>query len=100
VRSTRLRICRPAFPEVVSLGVDRLLTSGGAATALDGADVIAGPVRRADGHLTVLPGGGVTETTAPGIVRRTGASKLHFSARSSPLPLPAAIASIMAAAGN
>jgi copper homeostasis protein len=87
-----------AFPEVVSLGVDRLLTSGGAATVLDGADVIAGLVRRADGHLTILPGGGVTETTAPEIVRRTGASELHFSARSSPLPLPAAIASIMAAA--
>jgi copper homeostasis protein len=89
-----------AFHEVVSLGVDRLLTSGGAATALDGVDVIAGMVRRVGGRLTVLPGGGVTETTAPEIVRRTGASELHFSARSSPLPLPAAIASIMAAAGS
>lgn len=86
-----------AFHAVMSLGADRLLTSGAAATALEGADVIAGLVRQAGRRLIVLPGGGVTETTGPEILRRTGASELHFSGRSSALPLTDAFGRIMAA---
>lgn len=86
-----------ALHAVMSLGADRLLTSGAAATALEGASMIAGLVRQAAGGLIVLPGGGVTETTGPEILRRTGASELHFSGRSSAPPLAAAFDRIMAA---
>lgn len=89
-----------ALEDVLALGVDRLLTSGGAATALDGADVIAAQVRRAAGRLTILAGGGVTESAAAELVRRTGVTELHFSARAngSPLPLAERIARIIRAA--
>lgn len=88
-----------ALDSVLELGADRLLTSGGAATALDGADLIAGLVRRSAGRLTILPGGGVTAANAAAILRRTGARELHFSGRGDPAtPLPVRLAAIIAAA--
>jgi copper homeostasis protein len=69
-----------ALSSVLALGADRLLTSGGAATALDGADVIAELVRRSSGQLIVMAGGGVTPATARTIVTRAGVPELHFSA--------------------
>jgi copper homeostasis protein len=89
-----------AFADVLELGADRLLTSGGAPTALDGADVIKSLAARSAGRTVVMAGGGVTESTAAQVVRRTGVRELHFSARaSSPdLPLAARITRIMIAA--
>jgi copper homeostasis protein len=92
-----------AFSDVLSLGVDRLLTSGAAPSALDGSGLLASLVRRSGGRVTVLPGGGVTEETAPDIIRRTGARELHFSARASGppgLPLRTRIDRIMVSAQN
>jgi copper homeostasis protein len=91
---------RSAFDDVLALGVDRLLTSGAAPSALSGAELLADLVR-ASGQLTILPGGGVTEETAPDIIRRTGARELHFSARNSgrpDAPLRTRIERIMTAA--
>ncbi len=75
---------RAAYTQVLALGVDRLLTSGGADTALAGADLIADLVRQSAGQLTVLAGGGVTAANAAQIVARTGVTELHFSARPRP----------------
>jgi len=73
-----------AFDDVLALGTDRLLTSGGAATALEGAGLIGELVARSAGEtFEVLAGGGVTEQTAAEIVRRTGVREIHFSARAS-----------------
>jgi copper homeostasis protein len=71
---------RSAISDVLSLGVDRLLTSGAAPTALEGAAFLASLVAS---PVTILPGGGVTEDNAAELVRRTGARELHFSARGS-----------------
>jgi copper homeostasis protein len=90
-----------AFGQVLTLGVDRLLTSGAASTALAGADLIANLVRRSAGHLTVLPGGGITAANAAEVVTRTGATELHFSARprpGDPPDLTARITAIITAA--
>jgi copper homeostasis protein len=90
-----------AFSDVLALGADRLLTSGAAATAPEGADLLADLVRRAAGQVTILAGGGVTEATAAGLVRRTGVREFHFSARASGppgLPLADRIRRIMDAA--
>ena len=70
-----------ALNDLLELGVDRLLTSGCAATAMAGAELIAELVRRSGPDLTVLPGGGVTPQNAAAIVTSTGARELHFSAR-------------------
>jgi copper homeostasis protein len=87
-----------ALDDVVELGADRLLTSGGAANALDGAGVIADLVRRAAGRLAIMPGGGVTAANAAEILHRSGARELHFSGRGDPaVPLPGRLAAIIAA---
>jgi copper homeostasis protein len=89
-----------AFTDVLELGADRLLTSGGAPTALEGADVIRSLANRCDGRIIVMAGSGVTEATAAPLVRRTGVRELHFSARASApgLPLADRITRIMTAA--
>lgn len=91
-----------AFTDVLELGADRLLTSGGAPTALEGADMIKSLTVRGDGRIIVMAGGGVTEHTAAQVVRRAGVRELHFSARASApgLPLTARITRIMTATGD
>jgi copper homeostasis protein len=91
-----------AFAGVLELGADRLLTSGGAPTALEGADLIRSLTARSDGRIIVMAGSGVTEATAAQVVRRTSVRELHFSARASApsLPLTTRIARIMTAAGS
>jgi copper homeostasis protein len=69
-----------AFEEVIALGVDRLLTSGAAPSALEGADLIARLVETAAGRIIVLPAGGITERTAARVAAETGAGELHFTA--------------------
>ena len=69
-----------AFEDVIALGVDRLLTSGAAPSALEGADLIARLVERAAGRIVVMPGGGVNERTAACVAAQTGARELHFTA--------------------
>jgi copper homeostasis protein len=69
-----------AFDDVIALGVDRLLTSGAAPTALEGVDLIARLVEKAAGRIVVMPGGGVNERTAARVAAQTGATELHFTA--------------------
>jgi copper homeostasis protein len=66
-----------ATDELISLGVARVLTSGGAATASEGADVLASLVERAAGRLEILAGGGVRANNVGDIVRRTGVREVH-----------------------
>ena len=79
-----------AFAEVLKLGVDRVLTSGGANTAAEGATVItdfviaaaaaAGPSARP--AVSVMIGAGVTEDNVASIVAQTGVLEIHGSFRS------------------
>jgi copper homeostasis protein len=62
---------------LMSLGMKRVLTSGGAAKALDGVPEIAALVKRAAGGVTVMAGGGVREENVQEIVHRTGVSEVH-----------------------
>ncbi|HET9708635.1 MAG TPA: copper homeostasis protein CutC [Gemmatimonadales bacterium] len=50
-----------ALDDLIALGVDRLLTSGQAATALDGTGILARLVRRAAGRIAIAAGGGLSE---------------------------------------
>ncbi len=70
-----------ALDDLMELGVDRLLTSGGAPTAPEGRDNIAEFVRRSSNELTVMPGGGITAESAAALVLLTGVQEIHFSAR-------------------
>ncbi|KJR07081.1 copper homeostasis protein CutC, partial [Gordonia sihwensis] len=66
---------------LAGLGVDRVLTSGGAARAGDGLDVLRALVA-ADTGVEVMAGGGVTAEAFPAI-RGTGVHAVHLSAKRS-----------------
>src|SRR5881275_2315830 len=75
-------VCRDAsraLETLVALGVERVLSSGQAATAPEGADTIARLVRQAAGRIGVLPGGGVTPDNAAALVRATGVTEVHLT---------------------
>lgn len=69
-----------ALEAIASLGVARILTSGGAASALDGAPELAELVRLAGDRLTILAGGGVRPANAGEVVRRSGVREVHLRA--------------------
>jgi copper homeostasis protein len=66
-----------ALETLMRTGVSRVLTSGGAATALEGVEAIASLVRRAAGEIEVMAGGGVREETVQEIVQRAGVREVH-----------------------
>ena len=66
-----------ALEALIALGVERVLTSGQAPTAPEGAEVIAGLVRRAAGRIGILPGCGIDEANARELVARTGVHEVH-----------------------
>lgn len=67
-----------ALEIAILLGFDRILTSGGAATALAGRDRLAALVAQAGGRIGILPGSGIDANNAPAILA-TGVSELHAS---------------------
>src|SRR5690606_11317075 len=77
-----------ARPEAVrtllGLGFPRVLSSGGAARALDGAGDLAAMVEAAEDLLDVCAGGGVRPADVRDLVTSTGLSDIHLSARRRP----------------
>ena len=67
--------------QVIDCGCQRLLTSGGAATANQGIEEISRIVEAATGRLEVIAGGGVRPGSAFNLVEKTGVRWLHLSAR-------------------
>lgn len=66
-----------ALDALLALGVDRVLTSGGAETAAAGAATIARMVARAGDALVVMAGGGVRAHNAAALVQATGVREVH-----------------------
>ena len=76
-------ICRDPFEALASLiqlGVDRVLTSGGAPSALEGVDTLRRLVERAEERLIVMPGAGIRETNLRRIIAGSGAREFHARA--------------------
>jgi copper homeostasis protein len=71
-----------AMEDVIEIGCERILTSGGRSTAIEGVNVIAHLIEQAKGRIIIMPGAGVNETTVADIVHYTGATEIHSSARS------------------
>jgi len=65
-----------ALEALVSLGIDRVLTTGQEDVVWEGLELIAELVKRADGRIAIMPGGG-SERNARAIVERTGAREVH-----------------------
>jgi len=76
-----------ALEDVCTAGVDRVLTSGGEQTSLQGGTAIAQLVKQARGRVVVMPGSGIKPENARSLVEATGAREIHVGLRSS-LPSP------------
>lgn len=68
-----------AVDKAIDIGVDRILTSGGATTAEAGADMLASIVQRAGNRISVMAGSGIREDNVARIVGRTGVREIHGS---------------------
>lgn len=68
-----------ALDDVLSLGVDRILTSGGAASAPEGRETIKKMVERAGDKAIILAGAGITPDNARDLIAYTGVSEIHGS---------------------
>lgn len=66
-----------ALETLVALGVDRVLTAGGAPSALEGAAALGDLVRRAAGRIVVLAGGGLTAENVGPVVAASGVREVH-----------------------
>jgi copper homeostasis protein len=69
-----------ALETLVSLGVDRVLTSGQEATVLEGLPLIAKLVERAGERIVIMPGGGITARNVGRILSAARPRELHFAA--------------------
>lgn len=70
-----------ALEEIIELGCERVLTSGGAPDAMHGAACIAGLVRQAAGRLAIMPGAGIRADNVAALAAATGADEFHASAK-------------------
>jgi len=84
-----------ALEVVIELGCERVLTSGGTASAVAGAPLLARLVAQAGGRIIVMPGAGLEPGNIAAVRDVTGARELHASAKRR---LPSAMRSPLAAA--
>ena len=70
-----------ALDACMALGVPRILTSGGSATALQAADTLRRLRLRAGERLIVMAGGGVRASNVRDLVQRTGVQEVHLGPR-------------------
>ncbi|MBD1394777.1 copper homeostasis protein CutC [Mucilaginibacter glaciei] len=70
-----------ALEDVIELGCDRILTSGGKSTAMEGATTLLHLVEKAAGRIIIMPGSGVSENNVADLVHFTGVTEVHSSAR-------------------
>ena len=67
-----------AMEDLISLGVDRILTSGQQPTAPSGASLIKELIIKSAGRIIIMPGSGVKEHNIVELIRTTGASEVHI----------------------
>ena len=70
-----------ALEDVVALGCQRLLTSGGQLSAEAGQEQLAALVRQAAGRIQIMPGAGITAGNVRALAAHTGACEFHTSAK-------------------
>jgi len=66
-----------AMETIISAGITRILTSGGAPTAREGVATLASLVRQAGDRLVVMAGGSVREENVKAIVDGSGVHEVH-----------------------
>lgn len=77
-------MCRDPFralEEAVSLGVDTILTSGQRESAWEGRELLAELVRRAEGRIDIMAGGGIGADVIRRLRPLTGGTSYHMSGK-------------------
>ncbi|WP_432708438.1 copper homeostasis protein CutC [Pedobacter sp.] len=77
-----------AMEDIIALGCERILTSGGKPSALEGASVIKALIELAAGRIEIMPGSGIRDHNIREIIQLTGAKVFHATAK---LPVSSAM---------
>lgn len=70
-----------ALEVLVGLGIGRVLSSGQAASAVEGREILRTLVRQAAGRISVMPGAGLSAGNLSDLAAFTGAREFHLSGR-------------------
>ena len=70
-----------ALKAVIDTGAERILTSGQEASAYDGRNLISELIDKADSSIIIMPGGGINCANIIRLMKETGASEVHLSAK-------------------
>ncbi|NUO76719.1 MAG: copper homeostasis protein CutC [Lysobacter sp.] len=70
-----------ALEDAIALGCERVLTSGGASAAPDGAAAIAALAQRAGTRIAVMAGAGIDPGNVASLLAATGVTQVHASAK-------------------
>lgn len=70
-----------ALEDLIDLDIVRVLTSGGAVSAIKGAETLSKLLKQANGRITIMPGAGINENNIQELIDKTGATNFHASAK-------------------
>ncbi len=70
-----------SLEQLIDAGVDRILSSGGAATALEGCQVLRAMCERAAARMEILPAAGIHPANVRELLGVTGAQQVHGTFR-------------------
>ncbi|AXY01824.1 copper homeostasis protein CutC [Vibrio alfacsensis] len=75
------RDAEKALEEIISLGCERILTSGLAASAPQGIDVLTVLVAKAKGRIAIMAGAGINADNVSQLIEQTQVTEVHLSGK-------------------
>ncbi|MDR1983399.1 MAG: transglutaminase domain-containing protein [Prevotellaceae bacterium] len=66
-----------SLEDIIELGCERILTSGGCNTAIEGADTIRRLIAQADNRIAIMAGAGITPENAEDLITKTVLKEIH-----------------------
>jgi len=70
-----------ALEDLIDLRMVRVLSSGGASSAIQGAEKLAQLIEQANGRMSIMPGARVNKNNIQELISKTGATEFHASAK-------------------
>lgn len=70
-----------ALEDIISIGCERILTSGGRNTAMEGAALLKDLIIRADDRIAIMVGSGVRANNIASLMKETDAREFHTTAK-------------------
>ncbi len=70
-----------ALEQIIALGIQRILTSGQQANALEGSTLIRQLIEKANDRIIIMPGSGINSDNIKNLTKLTQAKEFHLSAK-------------------